>query len=72
MSVTCLVNTFHFAMLIEYIKYRHVSIAQLVGQCIIICRDRGSNLGHPTYSSYKVNFSHYATDKKIISNIKSP
>jgi len=38
--------------------YGPVSIAQLVGQCIIICRGRGSNPRHPTYSPYKVNFSH--------------
>ena len=34
-----------------------LSIAQLV-QCIAICRGRSSNLGHPTYSPYKVNSSH--------------
>jgi len=35
------------------------SLTQLVGQCIIIIRrGRGSNAGHPTYLSYKVNSSH--------------
>jgi len=41
-----------------------VSITQLVGQCIIICRGRGSNPGHPTYSLYKVNSIHGATSQK--------
>ena len=41
-----------------------VNIAQLVGRYIIICRGRSSNSRHPTYSLYKVNSSHYATDQK--------
>jgi hypothetical protein len=28
-----------------------VSITQLAWTCIVICRDRGSNPGHPIYSS---------------------
>ena len=36
----------------------NLSLTQLVGQCIIICRGRSSNLGHPTSLPYKVNFSH--------------
>jgi len=35
---------------------RPVSITQLVGQCIIICKGRSSNPGHPTYSPYKGEF----------------
>jgi len=35
-----------------------VSITQLIGQCIIICRDQGSKSGHLTYSPYKVNSNH--------------
>jgi hypothetical protein len=30
-----------------------VSIAQLAGTCIVICRGQGSNPGHPTYSPWK-------------------
>jgi len=43
---------------IEIVYSRLVSIAQLVGQCIIIGRGRGSNPGHSTYSPYKVNSNH--------------
>ncbi|KEH33007.1 hypothetical protein MTR_3g014335 [Medicago truncatula] len=36
----------------EMCTCRH-SDAQLGGQCIIICRSRSSNFGHPSYSPYK-------------------
>jgi hypothetical protein len=35
------------------IKIVLVSIAQLKGTCIAICRDQGSNPGHATYSPWK-------------------
>jgi hypothetical protein len=45
-----------------------VSLAQLVGHCIIYAGDRDSNLGHPTYPSYGWNFKSlgYMTKKKSI------
>jgi len=41
-----------------------VTIAQLVGQYIIIYSGRGSNPGHPTYSPYKMNSNTRLPDKK--------
>lgn len=62
------INTLHVADLVNitFLQFSlleltwdcPVSIAQLVGQCIIICRGRSSNPRHPTYSPYKVNSSH--------------
>ena len=60
------VDTQLFKSIKEYVSKRlfkrecccNVSMTQLVGQYIIICRGQGSNPGHPTYSSYKLNSSH--------------
>jgi hypothetical protein len=45
-----------FAGKLKYLKIGPVSLAQLIGHCMIYAGDRDSNPDHLTYPSYGWNF----------------